>query len=186
MHSTPCSTTEATCHGYSTQLCAATNDSYSWSTGATTQCITVTVGGTYTVTVSDVNGCTSSCSKTVIAIHHLPVPLGDINCVDNTTQLCAPAGLVYLWNTGAWSQCITAAEGDYTVTATDANGCSSSCGFGHGRPVCSITGSNFCYGYSTLLCAATNDSFMDTGATHSVSLLQLANVYRHRFVLTDV
>jgi len=38
---------------------------YSWSTGATSQSIAVTTGGTYSVTVTGANGCQSTCEKTV-------------------------------------------------------------------------------------------------------------------------
>ena len=54
------------CPGQSTQLCApAGAASYSWSTGATTNCITVSAAGTYSVTVTSAAGCTSTCSQTV-------------------------------------------------------------------------------------------------------------------------
>ena len=118
------------CYGYTTQLCGATNSSYLWSTGSTTQCVTVSTGGTYTITVSDGNGCTSSCSKTVIA--YTP-PTCSITgnffyCQGGSTQICSPAGLAgYLWSTGATTQCITTTQGIYTITVTDANGCTSSC-----------------------------------------------------------
>ena len=41
--------------------------SYLWSTGATTQCISVTSPGTYSAVATDANGCTASVSKTVTA-----------------------------------------------------------------------------------------------------------------------
>jgi len=44
---------------------------YVWSTGAQTQCITVGAG-TYTVTVTDANGCMSSCSTTVTQLSPPP------------------------------------------------------------------------------------------------------------------
>src|ERR1051325_10687279 len=54
------------CQGSSTQLCAPAGlSAYSWSTGATTQCITVNAAGTYTVSVTDSSGSKSTCNKTV-------------------------------------------------------------------------------------------------------------------------
>jgi len=84
--------------------------------------------GTYTVTVADANGCTSSCNKTVIPYTPPTCAItGNVlYCAGGSTQICAPAGLAgYLWNTGATTQCITVTAGDYTVTVTDGNGCTS-------------------------------------------------------------
>ncbi|MEO8066718.1 MAG: T9SS type A sorting domain-containing protein, partial [Flavobacteriales bacterium] len=39
---------------------------YWWSTDETTACIDVTVAGTYTVTITDANGCSSTCFLTVV------------------------------------------------------------------------------------------------------------------------
>ncbi|MEO8148243.1 MAG: M36 family metallopeptidase [Bacteroidia bacterium] len=50
----------AFCAGSSTTLNAGSYASYNWSTGATTQTITVSTAGTFTVTVTNANGCTAS------------------------------------------------------------------------------------------------------------------------------
>jgi hypothetical protein len=47
-------------------LSAPLNSSYSWSTGATTQSISVSTAGTFSVTVTGANGCTSSASVTTV------------------------------------------------------------------------------------------------------------------------
>lgn len=125
------------CEGQSTQLCAPSgNASYIWSTGETTSCITVTAAGTYSVTVTNSNGCTSTCSKTV-TVNALPVcSISVTSCYKNTicqgktATLCATegTGYTYSWNTGATTQCITVSSaGTYTVTITNSNGCSSTC-----------------------------------------------------------
>jgi len=55
------------CEGDTTVLCVQTGaSSYVWNTGETDNCITVSTGGTYSVTVTDVSGCSSLCSLTVI------------------------------------------------------------------------------------------------------------------------
>ena len=52
--------------GKSIQLCApAGYTKYLWSTGATTSCIKVTQGGTYTVTVYNAAGCKATASKKI-------------------------------------------------------------------------------------------------------------------------
>ncbi|MEO8150361.1 MAG: kelch repeat-containing protein, partial [Bacteroidia bacterium] len=123
------------CPGSSLQLCAATNSSYLWSTGATTQCILVSTAGTYTVTVTNASGCTSSCSKTVFTYTAIPYTLTGSNfCSGDSTELCfviIPSfggnGYSLIWSTGATTDCIkTATGGTYTVTVTDQNGCTSS------------------------------------------------------------
>lgn len=42
------------------------SEAYSWSNGATTRTITVSAPGTYTLTVTDANGCTSAASQEVV------------------------------------------------------------------------------------------------------------------------
>jgi len=105
--------------------------SYQWNTGATTRCISVSVPSTYSVIVTDVNGCSSSCDKTVTLN---PPPTCNITgntniCGGGTTSLCATAGMAsYSWSTGSTQQCITVnAAGNYTVTITNSAGCTSSC-----------------------------------------------------------
>ena len=53
------------CKGDSVTLTSSSAVNNVWSTGATTQSITVKVGGTYTVTVIDANGCPASATITV-------------------------------------------------------------------------------------------------------------------------
>ncbi|MEO8149104.1 MAG: T9SS type A sorting domain-containing protein [Bacteroidia bacterium] len=175
------------CSGSSTQWCAPAGlTSYSWSTGATTQCITVSTAGTYTVTVTDANGCSSSCNKT-LTINTPPSCLitGSGSICSGSTQWCAPAGLAsYLWSTGATTQCISvSAAGTYTVTVTDANGCTSSCtkALTTGTPPsCLITGnSSVCSGGSTQWCAPAGlaSYLWSTGATTQCITVSTAGTY---------
>lgn len=104
--------------------------SYQWSTGQTTSTINVTLGGSYSVTVTDANGCNGSAS-TLVTVNSLPSPVVsgalDICTGDNTTLDAGAGYAAYQWNTGATSQNInTSNAGAYTVTVTDINGCSGS------------------------------------------------------------
>jgi len=116
------------CAGSSTVLTATSASSYLWSTGQTTRELTVTSGGSYSVTITDSNGCSATSSIVTVTEH--PLPNVEITgtltyCAGNTTTLTAPAGLSsYLWSTGATTQSINVTAGTYTVTGTDANGCS--------------------------------------------------------------
>jgi len=174
------------CQGATTQLCAPAGSSgYSWSTGATTNCITVGVAGTYSVTVTN-SGCTSICNKTITVN---PVPVCTISgassiCQGATTQLCAPAGSSgYSWSTGATTNCITvSASGTYSVTVTN-NGCSSICSKTvtvHPLPACTISGAgSICQGLTTQLCAPAGSSgySWSTGATTNCITVSAAGTY---------
>jgi len=102
--------------------------SYTWSSGQTTSSITVTPNSTstYTVLVTDENGCTNTASQQITVN---PLPLVYINgnssiCVGDTTTLTAIGGVTYQWNTGQYGDNVSvASSGTYVVTATAANGC---------------------------------------------------------------
>jgi hypothetical protein len=115
------------CSGASTTLDAGSFVSYLWSNGETTQTISATAGN-YTVTVTDSNGCSNTSAQ--VAVSELALPTVAISgtlsyCAGSNTTLTATAGLnTYLWSSGETTQSITATAGSYTVTGTDANGCS--------------------------------------------------------------
>jgi hypothetical protein len=149
------------CDGQSTELCAIGGTNYIWSTGATTDCITATTIGTYSVTITDLNNCTSSCSVEVTTTSPTACSISGDNtiCQGETTTLCATPGATgYLWTNGASTDCITVnTAGTYNVTITDGTGCTSSCSVTVSVspiPNCSIIGDNtICQGESTTLCA---------------------------------
>ncbi len=58
---------------------------YSWSTGANTQSINVTTGGTYQVTVTNANGCTATDTETITA---LDMPTASLTCPDPVVRDC--------------------------------------------------------------------------------------------------
>lgn len=162
------------CHGDTTVLTASAANAYLWNTGATTQQITASAYGIYTVTVSSANGCQSSASVTLI---DNPVPVFTLNGVsticENTTEVLSVVGdNSYLWNTGSTDTQITISEGGvYTVTATNNYGCSQSASVLVSQlsaPILTIIGVNeLCQGDSTMLVAATdaNDILWSTGDT---------------------
>jgi hypothetical protein len=100
--------------------------SYLWSTGDTTQDLTGLSAGTYTLTVTDVSGCTTILSVTV-GTHPAPTP---VITEAGGVLTCAPAFPSYQWNLGgtaipgatgaSYTPTIT---GTYTVTVIDSNGC---------------------------------------------------------------
>ncbi len=117
------------CQGGSVVLTATAGDSYSWNNGATTQSITVTTSGSYSVTV--VTGpCSSTSPATTVTVNPLPTatitasgPLAF--CDGGNVTLTASAGATYLWSNGATTQAITVTtSGSYSVTVRNASGCS--------------------------------------------------------------
>ncbi len=104
--------------------------SYQWSNGTPGNQLTLSTGGTYTVTATDVNGCLSNASITITQ-NPLPVAAisGDLDyCIGNSTTLDAGASFAaYQWTGGAAAQTLTVnTPGTYNVTVTNAFGCQSS------------------------------------------------------------
>lgn len=81
---------------------------------------------TYTVTITDANGC-SVTDQVIIARAYdtLPAQTSVSACADTPPLLSAPQpGASYLWNTGATTASITPSNsGAHTLTITDAQGC---------------------------------------------------------------
>ncbi|MDP3461614.1 MAG: ice-binding family protein, partial [Bacteroidales bacterium] len=118
------------CEGESVMLTASPANTYLWSTGETTQSITVTSSGNYSVTTSD--ACVGGGTSAVITVTVYPLPIviitpdGPTNlCQGESVTLTSSPGESYLWSTGAITQSILVSlSGNYSVTMTDINGCS--------------------------------------------------------------
>ena len=107
---------------------------YSWSTGATTQNINNLTAGNYRVTITDANNCSTTQSASVDQAGDLVVSVDqatNVSCNggnDGAISISVTGGTApysYSWSNGANTEDITGlVAGDYTGTATDANGCS--------------------------------------------------------------
>ncbi|MBK9256237.1 MAG: gliding motility-associated C-terminal domain-containing protein [Saprospiraceae bacterium] len=148
------------CEGGSTVFTALGGASYEWSTNETTSDITVNTAGSYTVTVTDASGCTSTGTRT-LTINDNPTA-----AITGATEICSGAnttwiasgGVDYEWSNTETNGSITVSiAGDYTVTVTDANGCTDSTTLTlstSDSPTATISGvNNICEGESAVFTA---------------------------------
>jgi len=157
----------ATCFGASTGSVSsspsgATPYSYLWSTGSTSQNLTGVGIGNYTLRLTDGNGCTVSQSATVteptaVALSASSLPTA---CGSNTGSASAIASggtgaFSFVWNNAATGANVSnLAAGNYSVTASDANGCTASAATSVGQlggvtaSIASTTPAN-CFGAAT-------------------------------------
>lgn len=120
------------CQGGSVTLTSSAGATYLWSPGnQTSQSITVSSSGNYSVKVTNATGCsaTSAVQNVTVNVPVVPVitPGGSITVIQGqTTTLTSSAGASYLWTPGGQTtQSITVGTaGNYRVTVTYSNGCS--------------------------------------------------------------
>ncbi len=124
-------TSETICAGNSVTLTSSSSSGNIWSTAETTQSISVSTAGTYTVQVVDGNGCTSPPSApTTVTVFNAPAaPIVTTSqspnlCVGETVDLTSSYTSGNTWSSGSTANTITVStSGSYTVTYTDVNGC---------------------------------------------------------------
>lgn len=137
------------------------NYTYSWSNGQTTEDLTSVTGGTYTVTITDQNGCVKVDSfyvKQPSAELTVTTFGKDVSCNGDATgsiQSTVTGGTMpytYSWSNGETTDDISSlTAGSYTLTVTDDNGCTAFSGAVIDQPAALIVDINVtdpsCYGY---------------------------------------
>jgi len=109
---------------------------YTWSTGATTPTITALCAGSYSVTITDINGCTANTTVTIgegIAITAV-TNVTDATCgtCDGTASITASGGsgapYNYVWSPGGQTtqSLSNLCPGSYSIDVTDNVGCTQS------------------------------------------------------------
>jgi hypothetical protein len=116
---------DATSCGSYTADAQNAGSAYLWSNGDVTQTSNLTSSGTYSVMVTDTNGCSNSDSISVIIN---PIPVVDLG---SDTSGCASVTIspntsgTFLWSDNSTGSSLTVtASGVYSVMVTDSNGCS--------------------------------------------------------------
>ncbi len=172
---------------------------YSWSSGQTTTTVAGLTAGTYTITVTDNNGCTGTATTTISQ------PTALAPTASNTPPLCnggngtltasctgGTGPYTYAWSDGQTGSPVNDIAGSYTVTVTDANGCTATatttitqpapmvitttstlatCGTANGSAtVTSVTGGTSPYGYSWNTGASTSSITNVVSGTYTVTI----------------
>jgi gliding motility-associated-like protein len=186
------SATDATCNGLADGSASATLAGgaepveYVWNT-TPPQNTTIATGlpaGSWTVTATEANGCTSSAAVTVLEPASIVIEVSTTaaSCgAANGTALATASGgtgaLSIVWDTDPPQSTATASgleEGSYTVTVTDANGCSATADAlveGSPGPVAGFNGGEACQGaVSTFTSTAANATQWDWDLGDGTSL----------------
>ncbi len=103
--------------------------SFSWSNGDTSEDLINVAAGSYTVTITDANGCTTTTDVLVAGLIGT-ISVKNISCnglTDGSIDVTVTGGATpysFLWDNGAVSEDLSGlTAGDYSVTITDAGGC---------------------------------------------------------------
>ena len=119
------------CEGGNLTL-TSTYDNTAWSNNATGKNITVSTAGNYRAVYRDVGNCEFTSDEVAVKVNPLPAAptarnLGQARFCDRlSTTLESTDALVYNWSTGEKSKQIEIRRGgNYSLTVTDQNGCTS-------------------------------------------------------------
>ena len=174
------------CQGEITTLTANEGTLYQWSDNSTNASITVNTSGQYTVTVTNAQGCSATAS-TYVTVNALPVPTisGNTNiCQGETSTLTANGGTSYRWSNSSTNASITVGTaGIYTVTATNAQGCSAAVSTYvtvNALPNPTISGNtSICQGETTTLTANGGTSYRwNNNSTNASITVSSSGTYR--------
>ncbi|MDP4266594.1 MAG: C10 family peptidase, partial [Bacteroidota bacterium] len=164
------------CSGGSATLTAAGGSTYSWSTSATTNPITVspTTTSTYYVTGTDANSCKNTAQSVVTVASALTVTVNSpVICNGASTTLTATGATTYSWSTSATTNPITVSPTTtttYKVTGTT-SGCTGTATATvtvNSLPTITVNSPGICSGGSATLTAA-------GGSVYSWSTSQTVN-----------
>jgi uncharacterized repeat protein (TIGR01451 family) len=182
------------CQGNSVTLTSNQASSYLWSDNSTTQNINIISSGNYIVTVTDANNCSASSSIVSVTVNPLPTasiaPNGPTTfCQGNSVILTSSTASSYLWSDNSTTQGINvSSSGNYSVTVTNAAGCSASSSTVavtvNPLPTASITPggpTTFCHGDSVTLSSNAANSYL---WSNSLSTQSVTSVSSGNYIVT--
>ena len=181
------------CEGGSVVLTASDGISWLWSNNATTRSITVTSTGDYSVTVTDATLCSATSEAQHVSVFPLPSVIISVGgpttfCEGGSVTLTATGASTYVWsNSTTTASIVVQSSGTYSVTGTDANGCTAT-----SDAVTVVVNPNVAPGTvsgSSPLCIGTTESFTSdgtTGGTWSSSNTAVATVHPSSGLVTPV
>lgn len=119
---------QAICTGSSKQLDAGAFASYLWNDGSTARTLNVNQTGTYSVLVTDNNGCRGTDTTSITTLLPLPsgfLPADTSICTYDKLTLKSQQGFrSYLWDDNSVNSTVTITKpGSYWLRATDQNNC---------------------------------------------------------------
>ncbi|MBS1683242.1 MAG: T9SS type A sorting domain-containing protein [Bacteroidetes bacterium] len=120
---------DSICPGDTTTLTADTvpgiGSHYAWSTGDTTKKINLTIGGTYSVTVTNLCGCYATATHSIFLKSNPVLSVNnDTICPGQSGELVVHGANNYSWSSGQSDSIIFPIDtGIYTVTGTGITGC---------------------------------------------------------------
>ena len=100
---------------------------YMWNDGNTSPELMISSGGTYSITVTDMDECQGTAEFVVTEVNSLtPDITGDLSFCDgeSTTLVESTPSVMHLWSDGSTAnELLVEQSGDFEVTITDNNGC---------------------------------------------------------------
>jgi PKD repeat protein len=160
------------CAGEQVTLSGTGASSYAWTGGITNGVpFTAATTTTYTVTGTAASGCTSTAIATVTvasapSLSVVSNPVNGIVCTGNQATLTASGAQSYLWSGGITNGVAFTppATTTYTVTGTDANGCTATA-----QSTITVQNCSFQTQLNSTWCGATNVTLSQTIVANTVS-----------------
>lgn len=157
---------------------------YVWTIGQNTQTINNLCAGNYSVTITDVNGCSITAGATIIDPAALVAPLmaatnpvcvGDCNGTATANPIDGIAPYTFLWNNGQITPTATnLCSGTYSVVVTDANGCIATNNIALINPPPVLLGS--IAGLDTICYLSTNETYSVPDLGYTYNWTSLGNI----------